>query len=121
MSHLCPNCGRPYTGLDLEGKPLKCKQCWEDIKNGIPIPPPLNKKTVPKKVHVFCAWQFLPLIIGGVLGLILAAIAYAINVKLYESDLKRAHVWLLVVVNGLASIALWLIAGWLIGTILQKL
>ncbi|QHI70566.1 hypothetical protein [Tichowtungia aerotolerans] len=70
-----------------------------------------DSEKIPTRIHITCAWQLIPLFIGGAIGLVLGGLAYWANITLYKSNCSRLLVWILVPMIGVVAIMLWLAAG----------
>ena len=75
-----------------------------------------HQETLAKSVHLMAAWPFLLIFIGGVIGGILALIAYLINLQIYKSQLSKLNKILANLLCGMSAISLW----WFIGTWVQN-
>ena len=68
--------------------------------------PPAAK--LPFAAHLLCGWPILLVVIGGLVGGGLGGGAYAINLKIYKSQLPLAAKIVLIPLIGVGAILLWL-------------
>jgi hypothetical protein len=97
-----------------------CEQCGAHLslaasdfskkRKAVPAKPPVPQpQGLPVMAHALCGWPLILVVMGGMIGGALGAVAYGINVAIYKSRMPVILKIILNLVVGASAIAVWLI------------
>jgi hypothetical protein len=69
---------------------------------------PFKNEELTTSENIVAAWPLLMVLIGGLLGGLLGGLAWAVNVKILQTDANRAVAYIGVIVSGLVAIGAYL-------------
>lgn len=73
-----------------------------------------GKHKYPTKVYLMCGWPLLLVLIGGAIGGALGALAFSMNLKIYNSALSNPVKVILNMMAGATAIAMSFVASFML-------